>query len=91
LAGKTDRNAHFKTVISLLMDGKESFFEGVCEGRITSEKRGISGFGYDPVFIPTGSVRTFAEMNIEEKNNFSHRRKATQKLVTFLNNLITNP
>jgi len=90
LAGKQDRTAHFKTVISLLIKGRETRFEGICEGRIIEEKKGKAGFGYDPVFIPVGSDKTFAEMTIEEKNKFSHRRKATEKLETFLTNLLTN-
>lgn len=87
LADKPDRSARFRTVISLLTDGKETLFEGICEGRIIEEKRGTQGFGYDPVFIPTGSAKTFAEMSMDEKNQFSHRKKATEKLVAFLNNL----
>ena len=87
LAGKPDRSARFRTVISLLTDGKETLFEGICEGSIIEEKRGTQGFGYDPVFIPTGSDKTFAEMSMDEKNQFSHRKKATEKLVAFLNNL----
>ncbi len=87
LAGKADRSARFRTVISLLTDGTETLFEGICEGRIIEEKRGNQGFGYDPVFIPTGSAKTFAEMSMDEKNQFSHRKKATEKLVAFLNNL----
>ena len=90
LAGKADRNARFRTVISLLIDGTEKLFEGVCNGQITKEKRGGKGFGYDPVFIPTGSLKTFAEMDMKEKNQFSHRKKATEKLVAFLNTLPTN-
>jgi XTP/dITP diphosphohydrolase len=90
LAGVEYRRARFKTVISLLIDGTETLFEGICEGQITDKKRGEKGFGYDPVFIPTGSDRTFAEMNMEEKNQFSHRKKATEKLVAFLNSLSTN-
>ena len=90
LAGQQDRAARFKTVISLLIGGSETRFEGLCEGRINEEKKGTAGFGYDPVFIPAGSVKTFAEMTMEEKNKFSHRRKATEKLVTFLTNLLTN-
>jgi XTP/dITP diphosphohydrolase len=70
----------------LLLGENEHFFEGVCEGTIVSERRGNMGFGYDPVFIPTGSGKTFAEMTMDEKNRFSHRRKAMDKLVTFLNN-----
>ena len=87
LAGNPDRSARFRTVISLLTDGKETLFEGICEGSIIEEKRGTQGFGYDPVFIPTGSDKTFAEMSMDEKNQFSHRKKATEKLVAFLNNL----
>ena len=90
LAGKADRNARFRTVISLLIDGTEKLFEGVCNGQITEERRGGKGFGYDPVFIPTGSLKTFAEMDMKEKNQFSHRKKATEKLVAFLNTLPTN-
>ena len=87
LAGKPNRKARFRTVISLLIDGKENLFEGICEGEIITEKRGQQGFGYDPVFIPAGATNTFAEMSMEEKNLYSHRKKATQKLVVFLNNL----
>ena len=90
LAGKQDRNARFRAVISLLIDGRETLFEGICEGRIIEEKRGEQGFGYDPVFIPTGSVKTFGEMSLEEKTRYSHRARATEKLVAFLNNLRTN-
>lgn len=87
LAGKESRAARFRTVISLLIDGTETLFEGICDGQIIEERRGIQGFGYDPVFIPTGSTKTFAEMDIKEKNLFSHRKKATEKLVAFLNSL----
>ena len=86
LKDSNDRKARFRTVICLILDEKEYFFEGVCEGEIIRERRGDQGFGYDPVFIPAGSGKTFAEMSIEEKNRFSHRRKATDKLVAFLNN-----
>lgn len=85
LEGKDDTRARFKTVISLIIDGKETLFEGICNGRIIRERRGSKGFGYDPVFIPDGSDKTFGEMEMEEKDRFSHRAKATQKLVTFLN------
>jgi len=87
LAGKTDRSARFRAVISLLIDGKETLFEGICEGKIIEERRGNKGFGYDPVFIPTGSDRSFGEMDMEEKTLYSHRAKATEKLVAFLNSL----
>lgn len=90
LANRQDRSARFRTVISLLIDGKENCFEGICNGRIITEKRGNNGFGYDPVFIPEGSSKTFAEMDLEEKNRYSHRKKATEKLVAFLNKLSTN-
>ena len=80
-----DRSAQFHTVISLIWNGEEYFFEGICKGKIIEEKRGQQGFGYDPVFIPEGSNKTFAEMNMEEKNTFSHRKKAAQKLINFLN------
>ncbi|NOT50761.1 MAG: RdgB/HAM1 family non-canonical purine NTP pyrophosphatase [Chitinophagaceae bacterium] len=87
LAGKADRSARFRAVISLLIDGKETLFEGICEGKIIEEKRGNKGFGYDPVFIPVGSDKTFGEMDMEEKTNYSHRARATEKLVAFLNSL----
>ena len=79
-----NRTARFRTVISLIYEGKEFFFEGTCDGQIVDSKRGSQGFGYDPVFVPSGSKRTFAEMNIVEKNEFSHRKKAADKLVLFL-------
>ena len=87
LAGKPDRSARFRTVISLLIQGKETQFEGICEGQIINERKGTQGFGYDPVFIPTGSHKTFAEMSLAEKGKYSHRAKATEKLVAFLNTL----
>ncbi len=78
------REANFRTVISLILNGEEKQFEGICKGLILKERRGINGFGYDPVFIPDGSSKTFAEMNIEEKSKFSHRKKAMTKLIDFL-------
>jgi len=86
LSGKADRSARFRTVISLIIDNKEYFFEGICEGRIIEENKGLQGFGYDPVFTPTGADKTFAEMTMEEKNTYSHRRKATDQLISFLTN-----
>lgn len=80
-----NKTARFKTVISLLLDGKEYFFEGICTGKIISQRKGNNGFGYDPVFIPDGSEKTFAEMDMAEKNKFSHRKKAMEKLINFLN------
>lgn len=87
LGNSSERKARFRTVICLILEGKEYFFEGVCEGQIIKEKKGEQGFGYDPVFVPGGSEKTFAQMGIDEKNLFSHRRKATDKLVAFLNTL----
>ncbi len=85
LKDKENRAARFRTVISLIFDDKEYFFEGICNGKITDERKGLNGFGYDPVFIPDGSDKTFAEMHITEKNKFSHRKKALEKLINFLN------
>lgn len=87
LADKTDRTAQFRTVISLIIDGNETQFEGICKGKIIESRKGGQGFGYDPVFIPEGSTKTFAKMDTKEKGIFSHRRKATDKLVAFLNKL----
>ena len=84
LNGIENRSARFKTVISLIWNDKEHLFEGVTKGKIIDERRGNNGFGYDPVFIPDGSEKTFAEMELSEKNIFSHRRKATDKLIEFL-------
>lgn len=80
-----NKTARFRTVISLIQDGKEFLFEGICNGKIIDERRGTNGFGYDPVFIPDGSTNTFAEMDMNEKNIFSHRKKAMEKLISFLN------
>ncbi|HTB52493.1 MAG TPA: RdgB/HAM1 family non-canonical purine NTP pyrophosphatase [Ferruginibacter sp.] len=84
LINENNRRAQFRTVISLIREGKEHQFEGICEGKITSKERGEKGFGYDPVFVPDGSEKTFAEMSMEEKNKYSHRKKATEKLINFL-------
>jgi XTP/dITP diphosphohydrolase len=89
LGQETNRRARFRTVISLIWEGREWFFEGICEGAITYEKHGEGGFGYDPVFIPAGHTRTFAEMPLEEKNLISHRRQAADKLVSFLQNQVS--
>ena len=89
LAGKPDRTARFRTIISLILDGKETLFDGICEGKIIDERKGDHGFGYDPVFVPAGCDKTFAEMTMAEKTKYSHRAIATEKLVTYLNNLIT--
>lgn len=84
MEGIENRSAQFKTVISLFLDGKEYQFEGICKGSITNQPKGGSGFGYDPVFMPEGSKKTFAEMELQEKNLYSHRAKAFKKLVSFL-------
>jgi len=84
LEGKEDRQAYFKTVIALIIDGKETLFEGVVDGSITEEKSGQEGFGYDPIFQPEGYAITFSEMELSEKNKISHRGKAVVKLADYL-------
>ena len=90
LKNKTNRNSRFKTIISLIIDGKSVNFEGVVEGKITEEKRGSNGFGYDPIFQPDGYASTFGEMSLKEKNKISHRSIAINKMVQYLkeNNLL---
>lgn len=88
MKGKPNRSARFRTVVSLIWNETEYFFEGVCEGEIIDKKTGDNGFGYDPVFIPDGSDKTFAEMTLEEKNLFSHRKKAVNQLIEFLKNKV---
>lgn len=82
--GATNRNARFITVIALILGGKEYLFEGVVEGEMTTERHGTEGFGYDPIFMPKGYDRTFAEMTLAEKNPISHRGRAIAKLIDFL-------
>lgn len=82
-----NRKARFKTVISLVIDGEEKQFEGIVDGEIIYNKRGGSGFGYDPVFLPEGFTKTFAEIDIDQKNKISHRGRAVQKLVDYLKKL----
>tara|TARA_B110000027_G_scaffold132683_1_gene159381 strand:- start:3283 stop:3864 length:582 start_codon:yes stop_codon:yes gene_type:complete len=84
LRESANRNAQFKTVIALILDGKEHFFEGAIKGVILKEKAGVDGFGYDPIFRPTGYEESFAEMTIEQKNEISHRGLAVKKLIAFL-------
>ena len=84
LKAQTNRNAEFRTVIALIIDGKENLFEGSCKGEITKTKRGVEGFGYDPIFLPNCFDKTFAEMKQNEKGVISHRGKAVDKLVEFL-------
>ncbi|GAA0871945.1 non-canonical purine NTP diphosphatase [Gangjinia marincola] len=86
LSNKDDRSAQFKTIIALLLNGKEYLFEGICEGTITKAKIGSQGFGYDPVFKPKGSKITFGEMQMSDKAVYSHRAKGIKKLINFLNN-----
>lgn len=87
LQGIENRVARFRTVIALTLDGKEHLFEGEIAGRIIEERRGAGGFGYDPIFIPDGETRTFAEMDDAQKNGISHRARAVKKLVAFLDSL----
>ncbi|MEN6454911.1 MAG: non-canonical purine NTP diphosphatase [Prolixibacteraceae bacterium] len=84
LNGIKNRKARFRTVISLVIGGKEMLFEGIVDGTILKEKRGKEGFGYDPVFVADGYSKTFAEMGLTEKNEISHRYRAVQKLVDWL-------
>lgn len=84
LATEQNRKARFRTVISLIENGNEYQFEGVCEGMIAWTSHGEQGFGYDPIFIPLGSTKSFASMTLDEKNKFSHRKKAVEKLVAHL-------
>jgi XTP/dITP diphosphohydrolase len=86
LQGISNRAARFRTVVSLIWKGQEYLFDGICEGHITESQSGLQGFGYDPIFIPIGSNKSFAQMSMEEKNSFSHRKKAIAKLITFLQN-----
>jgi XTP/dITP diphosphohydrolase len=85
LSGAENRKARFRTVIALILDGSVNYFEGIINGEIISERRGIEGFGYDPIFLPSGYDLSFAEMPLSEKNKISHRAIAVEKLVTFLN------
>lgn len=84
LSGITDRRARFRTVIALVMQGREHVFEGIVKGVISHVPKGEKGFGYDPVFVPDGYDKCFAEMDAELKNKISHRKKAISKLVAFL-------
>lgn len=82
---KKNRNARFRTVIACIIEGKEYLFEGVCEGKITADKRGEHGFGYDPIFQPTGYEQTFAQMPLGLKSEVGHRGKAVKQFADFLN------
>ncbi|HAR72976.1 RdgB/HAM1 family non-canonical purine NTP pyrophosphatase [Empedobacter falsenii] len=90
LEGKTNRKAYFISIFCLILDGKEYFFEGRVNGTIATEIMGDNGFGYDPIFIPDGFSKSFAQMSPEEKNAISHRGKAVEKLNDFLTNLNVN-
>lgn len=83
----TQREAHFKTVMALVLNNQSYLFEGIVYGKITTEKTGTNGFGYDPVFLPQGSLKTFAEMSAEEKNAMSHRAIAIKKMTDFLSEM----
>ena len=87
LNGSTNRKAQFRTVICLLWNKEVFYFEGICKGRIAETMHGGEGFGYDPIFIPEGSNKSFAEMAMEEKNIYSHRQKAVTQLFTFLHSI----
>ena len=84
LTGKNNRNAQFRTVIALIIDGEEKLFNGIVKGTISNEKKGDSGFGYDPIFIPEGYTESFAQMSGEMKNSISHRFRATKQLSDYL-------
>lgn len=85
LGNNLNRKAQFRTAVALNIEGKQYIFEGICKGEILKEKHGENGFGYDPIFKPEGFSKSFAEMNLDEKGKISHRGKAIEKLVTFLN------
>lgn len=87
LETKSNKNARFKTVVALIIDGTKTDFTGIVEGKIITEKKGEKGFGYDPVFVPKGYTQTFAEMPANEKNAISHRGRAIRKLVDYLQRL----
>ena len=84
LTGKSNRKAQFRTVIALIIDGEEKLFNGIIKGEITTEKKGDSGFGHDPIFIPEGFTVSFAQMGNEEKNKISHRYRATEQLSKYI-------
>ena len=84
---ETNRNARFRCVISLVINGEEEQFEGIVEGEILTEKHGVAGFGYDPIFMANGFNQSFAEMSADDKNKISHRGRAVMKLVEYLKNI----
>ena len=84
LTGKNNRNAQFRTVIALIIQGEEKLFNGIVKGTISNEKMGNAGFGYDPIFIPEGFSESFAQMTSDMKNSISHRYRATEELSKYL-------
>jgi XTP/dITP diphosphohydrolase len=84
MTGIENRSAQFRTVICLIWENQTHYFEGVCKGQILSNMQGENGFGYDPIFVPDGTSKSFANMTMEEKNQFSHRKKAVAQLFEFL-------
>ncbi|MCX6289856.1 MAG: RdgB/HAM1 family non-canonical purine NTP pyrophosphatase [Bacteroidetes bacterium] len=82
-----NRSAQFRTVICLIWEQKEYYFEGICRGHIAEQNSGTAGFGYDPIFIPEGATKSFATMTMDEKNTYSHRQKAVTQLFTFLQSI----
>jgi XTP/dITP diphosphohydrolase len=84
LADQSNRKAKFRTVITLILNGESFVFEGICEGEIAYSQTGNNGFGYDAVFVPAGSNKSFGEMDMKEKSTYSHRKKAVSKLIAFL-------
>lgn len=90
MEGKENRKARFRTAIALILDGKEHLFDGIINGTITEQKKGDSGFGYDPIFQPEHYDQTFAEMGNDTKNTISHRALAVKKLASFLSTLSLN-
>jgi XTP/dITP diphosphohydrolase len=87
MAGVENRTAQFRTVICLIWENQTYYFEGICKGQILSNMQGENGFGYDPIFVPDGASKSFANMTMEEKNTFSHRKKAVTQLFDFLGKL----
>jgi XTP/dITP diphosphohydrolase len=87
MAGVENRTAQFRTVICLIWENQTYYFEGICKGQILSNMQGENGFGYDPIFVPDGASKSFANMTMEEKNTFSHRKKAVTQLFEFLGKL----
>jgi len=84
LNGVKDRKARFKSVICLIINDKTYYFEGLINGQIIDHPRGNNGFGYDPIFVPDGYTKTFAEMDLDEKNKISHRSQAIRKMIDFI-------